>query len=697
MSPEQAEGKSIDHRSDIFSMGIILYEMATGQRPFKGDTTASILSAIIKDTPDSVTELNPELPRDLARLIRRCLAKNSEDRLQAAKDVRNELRELKQEVESGEVLEDVPTTVPRSRWRLPIVVAVAVVIAGTVGYLLRTVEKADETSRELDGTYTRLTSQAGPELFPSLSPDGEFFAYASAVSGNWDIYLQRVGGETAINLTKNSAAADTQPAFSLDGKQIAFRSERDGGGIFIMGSTGENVRRLTDFGEDPAWSPDGGQIAFGEEEAANPTNRDIISKLWAVAVTSGEQRLITQGDAVEPSWSPHGHRIAYWGRIVEKGSLRDIWTMPAEGGESIPVTQDAALDWSPVWSPEGRFLYFLSNRGGAGNLWRISIEEVSGDTLGEPQPMNLPSNDVDHLAISQDGNHIAYTDWDRRLNLFQVDFDPQTGKTQRQPVAITSGTTVSANPDVSPDGEWLVFDSWGTYEQVDILIIRTDGTGRRRLTSDAFMDLQPRWSPDGSRIAFISNRGGKVDIWTIEPDGSGLEQLTYEGNSIIPVWSADGSQLAYSTEGYATHIIDLVNPREEQTRKVLPKPDWDGDRFQVRSWSPDGNLLAGRLVDVHGREFGVAIYSLDSQQYHRLVDHPGGFCRWLNDSRRLLFSSGGKLYMMDSVSGEYEEVLSVVPDILGRFCLSRDNRTIYYHRSSEEADIWMLTLNEERE
>jgi len=105
MLPEQAEGKSIDHRSDIFSIGIILYEMATGQRPFKGDTTASILSAIIKDTPDSVTELNPELPRDLARLIRRCLAKNPEDRLQAAKDVRNELRELKQEVESGDVLD----------------------------------------------------------------------------------------------------------------------------------------------------------------------------------------------------------------------------------------------------------------------------------------------------------------------------------------------------------------------------------------------------------------------------------------------------------------------------------------------------------------------------------------------------------------------------------------------------------------
>jgi serine/threonine protein kinase len=258
MSPEQAEGKSIDHRSDIFSMGIILYETATGERPFKGETTISILSSIVKDTPKSVTDINPDRPHILARIIRRCLAKDPTRRYQTALDLRNELEELKQDVESGEVLEGVSPSAPKRNWLLVVGLAALVLVAGGIGYLLRPVKVADETTRApIEAALTQVTSKAGQELFPSLSPDGQFIIYASNASGNWDIIFQRVGGETALNLTQNSAVDDVQPSFSPDGKQIAFRSEREGGGIFLMGATGESVRRLTDFGFNPAWSPDG--------------------------------------------------------------------------------------------------------------------------------------------------------------------------------------------------------------------------------------------------------------------------------------------------------------------------------------------------------------------------------------------------------------------------------------------------------
>jgi len=377
MSPEQAEGKSVDHRSDIFSVGIILYEMVTGQRPFRGDTTASILSSIIKDTPTSVTELNQALPRDLGKIIRRCLVKDPEDRLQAAKDLRNELRELKQEVDSGDVLEGIPAAKSKNRWPVLAAVAALVLVVGVVvGYLLRPGEVAEVTTGSpIAGTFTQLTSQPGEESEPGLSPDGESFVYGSGASGNWDIYLQRVGGERSFNLTENSPDDDWAPAFSPDGKEIAFVSERLGGGIFIMGATGENVRRLTDVGFAPAWSPDGSEVACAEDYGA-PLSRYILpSKLWAVHVTSGEKRLITEGDAVQPSWSPHGHRIAYWG-LPKRGGQRDIWTIPSQGGEAVPVTGGPALDWSPVWSPDGKFLYFLSNRGGTAGLWRVAIDEV---------------------------------------------------------------------------------------------------------------------------------------------------------------------------------------------------------------------------------------------------------------------------------------------------------------------------------
>jgi len=309
--------------------------------------------------------------------------------------------------------------------------------------------------------------------------------------------------------------------------------------------------------------------------------------------------------------------------------------------------------------------------------------------------MNLPSTDVSHLSISHDGKRIAYTDWDIRSNLQRIDFDPQTGKTRGEPVAITRGTTMSSFPDVSPDGQWLAFDSQGSFEQVDIFLIRTDGSDRIQLTSVIGMDRVPRWSPDGSRIAFYSDRGGSTEIWTVKPDGSQFEQLTYTGDSTDPVWSPDGSQLAYSYQvgGYTTHILEVGKPWKEQTPRVLPRPAWEGDTFEVRSWSPDGKLLAGAIVTAADRPDGVAIYSIDSQQYERLVELPGGYCRWLNDSRRLLFLSEGKLYILDSVSKEYEEVR----DLGGHFSLSRDNRTIYFDRYLQEADIWMLTLNEEQQ
>jgi Tol biopolymer transport system component len=135
-------------------------------------------------------------------------------------------------------------------------------------------------------TFTQLTDQAGPEYFPSLSPDGKSFVYAAFAAGNWDIYFQRVGGKNPINLTKDSPADDTQPAFSPDGERIAFRSEREGGGIFLMGATGESVKRLTDFGYDPAWSSDGKEIACADEGILTPAIRTHKSLLSAVNVAT---------------------------------------------------------------------------------------------------------------------------------------------------------------------------------------------------------------------------------------------------------------------------------------------------------------------------------------------------------------------------------------------------------------------------
>ena len=361
MSPEQAQGESVDARADIFSLGTVLYLMATGQDPFRGNTPTAILSSIIKDNPAPVTDVKPELPGLLGRTIRRCLEKDPEDRLQSAKDLRNELRESKQDAESGDAEPAPASRAGNTKWILALIGAMAVAVVGTY-LVLRATRGARVDTPGMATTLTQLTSQSGRELFPSLSPDGRYVVYASDSTGNWDVYSQRVGGENAVNLTADSSSHDTQPSFSPDGDLIAFRSERDGGGIFLMGATGESVRRVTDFGCSPSWSPDGLEIALAIDcGVENPHSRLIVSSLWTVNVASGETHVVTESDGVQPSWSPSGSRIAFWSIWDANGepTPRDIWTVPAGGGERTPVTADAATDWNPVWSPDGRYLYFL--------------------------------------------------------------------------------------------------------------------------------------------------------------------------------------------------------------------------------------------------------------------------------------------------------------------------------------------------
>ena len=689
MSPEQAEGKTLDSRSDIFSLGIVLYEMATGERPFQGGTTASVLSSILKDTPKSVTEINPALPSLLGRIVRRCLVKDAEHRYQTAKDLRNELQELKREVDSGELQEGVAPrkSAPVPKWMLAAVALLAVALAL---YLLR---RSPEKTSHPTTTFTQLTSLAGVESFPSLSPDGNTIVYASAASGNQDIYLQRVGGQNAINLTKDSPVDDTQPAFSPDGTRIAFRSERDGGGIFVMGATGESVKRISDAGCNPAWSPDGEILVFSTEGVGDSDRGTSTAELRVVRIDTGEVQVVDVSDAVQPQWSPHGHRIAFWSNSRSERNYRDIWTVPAKGGEVTAVTRDEHIDWNPVWSPDGKYIYFCSNRGGTMSLWRVAIDEETGIVRGAPELITAsPAARMGPITLARDGRRIAYQADISTHNIYKISFDPDSEAVVGEPLAITSGSRWAFEPKPSPDDQWVAFSFWAGGGQGDIAVIRTDGTGLRQLTDEPqFLNVYPRWSPDGRELVFYSMRSGNLELWSIRPDGSGLRQLTETPNrTSCPLWSPDGKRMVYCS-GEDSYIFHPEMPWKEQSPEKLPRPP-EGS-FWASSWSPDGERQAGEVYESGKTQ--IAVFSLVSREY-RVFPVNGGWPVWLTDNRRLLFQDRGKILLLDGKTGSFHEVLSLEPDAVEAVLdLSSDNRTIYFSRFRSEADIWMLTLDEE--
>ena len=695
MSPEQVRGQQVDHRSDIFSFGAILYEMLSGRRAFKGDSSVETMNAILKEDPPDLSAADGSIPPVIDLVVRHCLEKNREERFQSARDLAFDLERISSVSGSSPAL-----TVSKTRGRriapaiIAVIAVIAIAVAWRAGYRVTTAVRAASSAR----TFKLLTNQVGVQDFPSFAPDGKTFVYVSKASGKADIYFKRVDGRNAINLTKDSHSDDTQPAFSPDGSEIAFRSERDGGGIFIMGATGESVRRLTDFGFNPTWSPDGSQIAVSTESTAlQPQSRPGSALIDVIDVRTGAKREVVDlaHDGVQPNWSPHGDRIAYWS-IIGGGGQRDLFTVDPHAANPrqtiVRVTNDPALDWNPVWSPDGKYLYFGSDRDGTMNLWRLPMNEHSGKSLGPPESALLPTRFAAHFSFARNTGALAYGNVNVSDSIWRVPFDPVSLRVTGEPTAIIGGVTLllrfeGGNP-ISRDGEWITFSNIGGQE--DLFLARTDGSEIRQLTNDPEKDRGPSWSLDGKRLYFYSQRPDRYEVWSIGVDGSGLRQVSHTtGESFLwPRMMPDGHTLCVFNVR-DTYLMPL-NPDGTATRvEPLPPMPNPGDHFTSPSLSPDGKRFVGSAGFVmFGSTPGLWIYSLDSKRYEQLINR-GDYAQWLPDGKRLLFRDGDKLATIDFASKKVGPI--PLPRPITSFALAPDGHALYFQERTSEADIWMVT------
>ena len=704
MSPEQARGEELDARTDLFSLGVVLYQMVTGKQAFIGTTTALVFDAILHKAPTAPVSLNPQVPEKLEEVINKLLEKDRDLRCQTATELRADLKRVRRDTDSSRTVTTATTGVAAEASGMrkgPVAVLGLSIVAIASWYVLNSVltGPTDVPFQQQVQSIQQLTTTPNVEYRPRLSPDGNTVIYSTGP----DVLSLRVGGENPVNLTPDSPVNDNQPMFSPDGQQIAFRSSRDGGGVFVMGATGENVRRVSDFGYHPSWSPDGRSLVIATMTTADPLNRPAVgSELWVVDVETGQARkLLDEVDAMDPVWSPNGHRVAFWG--LHQGGQRDVWTVRSDGTDLRPVSAEPALDWNPVWSPDGAYLYWSSARSGAQNLWRVSIDEESGALLGEPEPITTGGfASRSGLTISSDGSRMVYVERVRTRNIRRMPIDPSSGEILGESVAVTEGNRIAGDSNASPDGAFIAFTNFGDIQE-DIFVTAADGSGRvRNLTNDAFKDRMPRWSPVDDRILFYSDRSGSYDLWTIRADGSGLSQVTETTGIVVHGrWSPDGSTIAYLTQREGgpdrTFLIDANTPWEEQTPEELPALDDAGASFfiHVLGFSPDGSLLVGNRHNLLGQTQGRLLYFVDTQRYEEGPDSPPLY--WVPEGgSEYVINDGGTLFVYDPRSRGLRE-LPVPPADYPRVGLnSPDGRWHYYSVISNTGDLWLIELGDDQ-
>jgi len=693
MSPEQARGKKVDRRADIWSFGVVVWEMLTGQKLFDGGTVSDIVAAVLTRDPD-FEQLPADTPRQLRKLLARCLERDAKLRLQAVGEARIALSET---ALAGP--DEVPTTHRGGRLlRWAAVGAGILAIVAAAGWW-RAAGSIDAV-RETTWTFSPVTRLPGLEIQPSLSPDGRYVVYASNIDGDWDIYLLRLGGDNPINLTADHEGDDVSPVFSPDGERIAFRSERDGGGLFIMGATGESVRRATGAGFNPSWSPDGRKLVFADEAVAyQPSSRLSKSALHVVDLDTS-QIVTIPGiyDGVQPAWSPVSDWIAFWG-LPEGTGQRDVWIVRPDGSDLLSVTSDAALDWNPSWSPDGSRLFFSSDRGGTLGPWWVEIEGKNGRVVGPPRALTVPSTWAGDVDVAIDGNTFVFSNADFRGNIFRIEFDPVALEVIGEPVPVTRGASNYVQISPSPDGQWVAATTVGSQET--LTLISSDGTALRRLTDDHFHNRGPVWSPDGERLVFYSDRSGSYQAHTIRPDGSDLEQVTeIKGGVVLPFWSPDGTRLFTSSMDAITMVIDLDKKRPITEMTKLPGLGKAGSD-QPASWTADGRGVIIATQENDQQMASLFVYDLESGQARLItrerfrIDFHYGLPVALDDGRHLMLSDDDGIILIDIENGARKSLLKNPPG--SKYASPRmasDRRNIFFVNLEEEADLWMARVDD---
>jgi eukaryotic-like serine/threonine-protein kinase len=556
MSPEQAEGKKVDARSDIFSFGLVLYEMLSGKRAFRAETRMATMAAVLNQEPPPLAEVAPGVPKEMERIVARCLRKDLERRSQSMAEIKIALEELKEETESGASMSTAAAAKkPAGRWRWMALAGAVLALGAALFLLLPRWREPPIPLKEFP-----LTSYPSYQGEPTLSPDGSQFAFV------WDggqenalgqLYVSLVGRGTPLKLTNTPGAGAQYPAWSPDGQSIAFVRYIPGqaNSLIVIPALGGPERKIDEVlsQNHVVWSPDGKWLYFSV--IVSPQHRVLFVEPSA----GGERRKLTDPPAgafgdFDPSISPDGRQVAFTRAFSDRN--QDVFVAGLRDGniasEPRRITNDQRNKSSPVWTADGKEIVYV----GGDSTGFLAMYRVPASG-GTPQRMEGIGDYAVDLAIAPKGHRLVYSRSFRDYNIWRMPLpasEPRASASglaasaSAAPTKFLSSTRYESSPAYSPDGKRIAFSSnRGGVRQ--IWVADADGSNPVALTNfTEGVAGVPKWSPDGQTIVFDARPEGLADIYSIKADGGTPKRLTdHPAEDHLPCYSADGRWIYFAS------------------------------------------------------------------------------------------------------------------------------------------------------
>jgi len=693
MSPEQAEGRRLDARSDIFSFGSVLYEMMTGRRPFTGDSWLSILTKILNEDPTPPVQLGTSIPPELEKIILRCLRKDPARRWQTMADLKVALEDLEAESGSRKQVQ----ALPRRRWAWAALLPV-LLVAGFFAWRAWLARQSAEPLRAV-----ALTTFSGIENSPSFSPDGNHvvFTWTGPKQDNQDLYVQMIGTGSPLRLTTDPSN-DYNPVWSPDGRWIAFfrgqepaptglRSRE----LRLIPPLGGPERKLADIRSQDfypaaaflAWSPDSNSLVVTDSPGEGKPDA-----LFVVSLETGEKRPLTNPQPpvladTGPAVSPDGRSLVFL-RRTSWGS-GELHLLPlgkgliAGGGPKRLTAAELGADF-PAWMPDGKEIVFSAK----GSLWRLAVP-------GENTPTRIPYVGEDGLmpAISrtQPGKpaRLVYVRSFADTNFWRIETSAPGAPSSSAPVMAISSTKAEYHIQFSPDGRRVAFVSVRSGEP-EIWVSDPDGSNTVQLTSMGAVDTNcPRWSPDGQLIAFSSTGKGEFDVYTVPAAGGKPRRLTsHSAIDLCPTFSRDAKWIYFSSMRSGDYRVWKMPASGGDAVQVTPNQG-GGGAFE----SPDGSSIYYNTVSVVGSVWrlptsgGQPVKVLDGVVWFNwcLVEKGAYYIDRLGGETRLQY--------LNFVTGKSTTVARNLGEVGAGLTASPDGRTILFTRMDSSADDLMLVEN----